>query len=168
MAKRLIRHEGDPVLRKKAKPVTAFDARLNEQAQDLLDTLRDSGNGIGLAAPQVGLLRRLFVIDMGEDFPARVFVNPEILETWGEQTCNEGCLSIPGYFGEVRRPAKLRVRAQNTAGESFELEAEGLLAVCICHENDHLDGILFIDKLVGPLLGPQTEDAQADGGAENI
>ncbi len=151
MAIRQILPDSDPCLRKVCRPVAQLGPREQEQIQDLLDTLHNSGNGIGLAAPQVGLLKRIFVIDMGEGEAELVFVNPEIVETRGEQCGQEGCLSIPGYYGKVRRPAWLRIRAQDREGQDFEMEAEGLLAVCICHENDHLNGVLFTDHVEGEL-----------------
>ena len=102
--------------------------------------------GIGIAAPQVGVLRRIFVIDVGDEHGKLEFINPEILETSGSDTTNEGCLSVPGKTCPVERPTYVKVKALNRDGEEFVLEAEGLLARCICHENDHLNGILFIDK----------------------
>ncbi len=152
MAIRMILHDGDETLKKISKPVKELTPRVLEQIEDLGDTLYASGNGIGLAAPQVGLLKRMFVIDMHDGKGLRVFINPEISEREGEQTAMEGCLSIPGMFGEVCRPAKVKVKATDEKGEDFELEAEGLLAVCICHENDHLDGVLFKDKVIGNLV----------------
>jgi peptide deformylase len=107
------------------------------------------GRGIGLAAPQVGVLKRVFVVDLGDEHGLIEFVNPEIVESTGSVVSVEGCLSVPGQSGEVDRPDRIVVRAQNRNGESFELHAEGLLAVCICHEYDHLEGILFIDKIRG-------------------
>ncbi len=102
------------------------------------------GDGVGIAAPQVGILRRAVVIDVGEG--RHELVNPEIVEQEGDQYGGEGCLSVPGQYGMVHRPQKLRVRAQDRYGKPFELEAEGYLAVAVCHETDHLDGVLFIDK----------------------
>lgn len=155
MAIRSILTESDPALKKRSRPVKEINDRIREQIADMAETMYAAGNGIGLAAPQVGLLKRMFVIDMQDGAGLRVFINPEIVEAEGEQCGEEGCLSIPGVYGSVRRPARLRVKAQNLEGEYFELEAEALLAVCICHENDHLDGILFTDKVIGELTRVQ-------------
>ena len=151
MALRNIITDGDERLRKKSREVTDFGERTQTLIDDMIDTLHKTGNGIGLAAVQIGVLKRIFIVDIEDEGGLRVYVNPRITETHGEQCNTEGCLSIPDYWGEVKRPAKIKVEAQDRFGESFELEAEGLLAVCICHENDHLDGILFTDKLEGEL-----------------
>lgn len=152
MAIRNILHDGDETLLKISKPVREINARVLEQIKDMGETLYAAGNGIGLAAPQVGLLKRIFVIDMNDGAGLQVFINPEITATEGEQTAMEGCLSVPGMFGSVCRPAKVKVKATNEQGENFEVVAEGLYAVCICHENDHLDGILFKEKVIGDLV----------------
>lgn len=153
MAVRNILTDEDPLLRKTSREVSEITPRIETLVEDMLDTLYETGNGIGLAAPQVGVLRRIFVIDLQEDEESQplVFINPEIYETDGSQVNQEGCLSVPGRWGEVERPAHLRVRALNAKGEPFDMEATGLLATCICHENDHLDGILFTDKVIGEL-----------------
>ena len=143
MALRTIITKGDPVLTKKAHPVTNFDHKLAILLDDMVETLRDSG-GVGLAAPQVGILRRVVVVINGEDQVIEL-VNPEIIATEGEQVGFEGCLSVPGRWGKVKRPMKARVRAQNRKGEWFEVEDEGLTARCFCHELDHLDGHLFTE-----------------------
>lgn len=148
MAMRNICTIGDDVLRKKAREVTIFDDRLSELIDDMVETMTFENRGIGLAAPQVGILRRVFVVDVGDDHGLLEFVNPEIISTEGTVLSSEGCLSVPERGGTVERPEKLKVKAQNRKGETFELEAEGLLAICICHEYDHLDGVLFVDKLV--------------------
>ncbi len=152
MAIRNILTDDDPLLRKTAREVKEIDQRTRELADDMIETLRATDNGIGLAAPQVGVLKRIFVIDMQDENGPVVFINPEIVEREGSQIGQEGCLSVPGCWGEVERPAKIRVRAWDKEGEPFELDAEELLAVCICHENDHLDGILFTDKVIGELV----------------
>lgn len=163
MAVRTIIQEDDDRLRKKAKPVSdILTSRTQEIIQDLMDTLYDHGGGIGLAANQIGILRRIFIIDLQDEAGLRVFVNPEIIAQEGEQHYQEGCLSIPGYQGLVKRPAKVKIRAWNEKAEEFELEADGLLAVCICHENDHLDGVLFTDKLEGPLVQVKPEFNEED------
>lgn len=146
MALREIRLEGDQVLRKHCKVVDKVDDKILTLAQDMLDTMYEA-DGVGLAAPQVGILKRLFVIDVYDDYGPRVFINPEILETKGSQIGGEGCLSIPGREEEVDRPYYVKVKATNEKGEEFVLEAEELLARAICHENDHLDGILYIDHV---------------------
>ncbi|KXG75557.1 Peptide deformylase [Fervidicola ferrireducens] len=143
MAIRKIRQLGDEVLRKKSKKVTVFDEKLKELIEDMAETMKWA-NGVGLAAPQVGILKRVVVIDVGEGLIE--LVNPEIIAEEGEVVGVEGCLSIPGITGEVARPKKVKVRAQNSKGEFIELEGEDLLARALCHEIDHLDGILFIDR----------------------
>ncbi len=148
MALREIVTVGDEVLRKKAREVVQFNDKLCVLLDDMAETMRYEGRGIGLAAPQVGVLRRVFVVDVGDEHGLIEFVNPEITKAVGEIIVEEGCLSVPGRSGCVVRPEQITVRALNRMGESFELEAEGILAICICHENDHLDGVLFIDKLV--------------------
>ncbi len=142
MALRTIIKEGDERLRKKSRPVTEFNERLWTLLDDMYETMK--GDGVGIAAPQVGILRRAVVIDVGEG--RHELVNPEIVEQEGDQYGGEGCLSVPGQYGMVHRPQKLRVRAQDRYGKPFELEAEGYLAVAVCHETDPLDGVLFIDK----------------------
>ena len=143
MALRTIITKGDPVLSKKAHPVTNFDEKLANLLDDMVETLRDSG-GVGLAAPQIGILRRVVVVINGEDQVIEL-VNPKIIATEGEQVGFEGCLSVPGRWGRVKRPMKAIVRAQNRQGQWFEVEDEGLTARCFCHELDHLDGHLFTE-----------------------
>ena len=141
MAIRNIVKEGDPILNKVCRPVTNFDDRLATLLDDMRETMIDA-DGVGLAGPQVGMLRRLFVVWDTIDF-----VNPEILAvSEDEETAYEGCLSFPGHNGAVTRPAAVKVRAQDRNGNWFELEAEGLLARCIQHENDHLDGITIMQS----------------------
>ena len=148
MALREIVVDGDPILRKKSRPVEKFDQKLHILLDDMADTMYFENRGIGIAAVQVGILRRAFVVDVGDDHGKLEFINPEIYEREGAELGMEGCLSCPGKSGYVERPTRIRVRAQNRFGEEFDMEAEGLLSVCICHEYDHLDGILFIDKVV--------------------
>ncbi len=146
-----IRIHPDPVLRVKCPRVESFDSELARLAADLVETMH-SAPGIGLAAPQVGQELRLTVLDIsvGEDEQAlHILVNPEIIEESGETSEEEGCLSIPGITEKVARPESIRLKAQDLKGEFFELEAEELLARAICHEIDHLNGILFIDRLAG-------------------
>lgn len=148
MALRNIVMETDPLLRKTSRPVEEITPRIIKLLDDMAETMYYDNRGVGLAAPQVGVLRRVFVVDVGDNHGLLEFINPEIIETEGEQEYQEGCLSIPGKTAKVKRPAKIKVKAQDRNGEEFELEAEGLLAVCICHENDHLNGILFTDKAI--------------------
>ena len=129
----------DDVLRKHARKVEKFDERLHTLLNDMAETMV-AGNGVGLAAPQVGVLKRCCVIDVGEGLIE--LVNPEIVSSEGEVTVIEGCLSVPDRAGKVVRPEKVKVRAQDRNGEPIEVEGEGILAVCLCHELDHLDGIL--------------------------
>ena len=144
MAKRKIVLLGeDEVLRKHSRRVEKFDKRLRTLLDDMADTLAESG-GVGLAAPQVGILRRVCVV-LDTDDQLIELVNPEIIRTEGEQTGLEGCLSVPGKYGVVTRPEVVRVRAQDRDGEWFEVEDEGLTARCFCHEIEHLDGHLFVE-----------------------
>jgi peptide deformylase len=143
MGLRKILTDKDPALHKVCKPVTAFDGKLHKLLDDMRETLIDS-NGVGLAAPQVGILRRIFLVDVGLDGNEIIeFINPEILETDGEQVGAEGCLSVPGKYGLVKRPYWVKVRAQDRYGDWFEAEGEELIGRCFCHENDHLDGIVY-------------------------
>ena len=148
MALREIVVEGDPILRKKSRPVEKFDERLHTLLDDMAETMYFENRGIGIAAVQVGILRRIFVVDVGEESGKLEFINPEIYEREGSTLFCEGCLSCPCKSGYVERPERIRVRAQDRNGEWFDMEATGLLAICICHEYDHLDGILFVDKVV--------------------
>jgi peptide deformylase len=141
MAIRNIVKHGDDVLTKKCRKVEVFDQRLSDLIDDLFDTLYESG-GVGLAAPQVGVLKRIAVIDIDGD-PIEL-VNPEIVETDGEQYGTEGCLSYPGQFGMVRRPMYVKIKAQDRKGDWYEYEGEELLARAFCHETEHLDGNMFM------------------------
>ena len=148
MALRTIRTEGDPVLHKISRPVKEMTPKLRTLIFDMLDTMYEA-YGVGLAAPQVGVLKRIVTIDIGEG--PIVLINPEILETSGEQTGDEGCLSVPGKAGTVTRPDEVTVRFMGEDGEWYELEGRELLARAICHECDHLDGKLYIDIVEGEL-----------------
>jgi len=149
MAIRNIREIGDEVLNKKCKEITEMTPRLKDLIGDMLDTMYEA-NGVGLAAPQVGILKRVVVIDVtGED--PYILINPQILETDGEQTGSEGCLSVPGKAGTVTRPNYVKVKALNVDMKPFELEGTELLARAICHELDHLDGHLYVEKVEGDL-----------------
>lgn len=145
MALRNIRTLGDDILRKKCRTIERIDDRILSLLKDLADTMYNSENGAGLAAPQVGILKRLVVIDMGQGLIN--LVNPEIIETYGTQEVIEGCLSIPDKWGKLERPEKVTVKALNERGEEVTITGTGPLAKCLCHEIDHLDGILFIDKV---------------------
>lgn len=140
MGLRKILTDKDPALHKVCRPVDTFDRRLHKLLEDMRETLIDA-NGVGLAAPQVGILRRVVLVDNGQEILE--LVNPELVETDGEQVGAEGCLSVPGRYGLVKRPNHARVRAQDRNGNWFEAEGEGLTARCFCHELDHLDGILY-------------------------
>ena len=144
MALRTIVKEGDPVLTKHCRPVTSFDERLHTLLDDMTETLLDAG-GVGLAGPQVGVLRRVVVIDLDEDGMLEL-INPEIIEQSGEQDGMEGCLSVPGRWGMVKRPNVVKVKAQDRNGDWFEAEGEALIARCFCHELEHLDVHLFTEK----------------------
>lgn len=137
--------EKETILRKKTKIVKAVDEKILELLEDMAETMYKE-DGVGLAAPQIGILKRLVVIDVGEGLIK--LINPVIIEASGEQQGIEGCLSVPGVSGEVIRPQKVRIGAQNEKGEYIELEGEDLLARAFCHELDHLEGILFIDKML--------------------
>lgn len=145
MAVRNVLQMGDPILNKKCKEVVEFDSRLHELLDDMAETMYKS-DGVGLAAPQVGIIRRLAVVDTGEGLIE--LINPRITETEGEQTDIEGCLSVDGVIGEVTRPYYVKVVAQDRNGIERELEAEGFMARAFCHEIDHLDGNLFVDKII--------------------
>lgn len=150
MALRNILTKEQPGLYKKCRPITKFDARLHQLLDDMRETLA-SANGVGLAAPQVGVLRRVVLVietnvPEGEEEYVIELINPEILETSGEQYGAEGCLSVPGEYGLVKRPMVVKVRAQDRNGNWFEVEGEGLTARCFCHELDHLEGVVFTSK----------------------
>ena len=146
----------DEVLRKRSRHVDKFDKRLAILLDDLADTMYKA-EGVGLAAPQVGILRRAVVVDIGDELLE--LVNPEIISAEGEQVCIEGCLSVPGRRGKVIRPGKIHIKAQDRRGKYFELEADGLLANAICHEMDHLDGIMYVDKMTEEIFG-ENDDAE--------
>ena len=134
----------EPCLHKVCRPVEKVDGKLHKLLDDMKETLLDA-NGVGLAAPQVGILRRVVVVDTGEEMLE--LVNPELLETSGEQEGAEGCLSVPGKYGLVKRPMVAKVRAQDRDGNWFEVEGEELIARCFCHEIDHLDGIVYTEVM---------------------
>lgn len=150
MALRQIREDGDEILRKKSREV-AIDDITGEKIQTLIDDMIETMhhyNGVGLAAVQVGLLRRVVVIDVEDDNGVYVFINPKILKTKGEKECEEGCLSFPNQFGKVLRPTEVVVEYYDRDGKKQKLKAKDLLAQAICHECDHLEGILFVDNVI--------------------
>lgn len=157
MAVREIRVQGDDVLTKVCKEVKALTPRTLVLIEDMLDTMYEA-MGVGLAAPQVGILKRIVVIDVGEG--PIILINPEILETSGEQTGDEGCLSVPGLAGQVTRPNYVKVRALDENMEEVIYEGEGLLARAFCHEIDHLDGHLYVEKVEGELHEPVYEEEE--------
>lgn len=152
---RVLGQSGDDILRKTAKDVTEMTPKLHELIEDMFDTMYEA-NGCGLAAPQVGIRRRIVVIDCGDN--PIVLINPVIIETDGEQTGTEGCLSVPGKCGTVTRPNYAKVRAFNENMEEYEVEGTELLARCLCHEIDHLDGIMYVDKAEGELEDAEDEE----------
>lgn len=159
MAIRNLVYKEDELLRKCSRDVVKFDDRLEQLLDDMAETMYEN-NGVGLAAPQVGVLRRVVVIDAGDDQGLIELINPKIIEESGEQGAYEACLSCPGDSAWVVRPMQAKVRAQNRKGEWFEVEGEGLLARAFCHELDHLDGILFLDVATLP---PDDSDELEDG-----
>ena len=158
MALRKIREMGDPVLTKQCKEVTEITPRVQDLIDDMFETLYEA-EGVGLAAPQVGILKRIVVIDVTGEDPI-LLINPKILENSGEQEGYEGCLSVPGKTGKVTRPNYVKVLAYNENMEAFELEGTELLARAICHEMDHLEGHLYVEKVEGPLMN--AEDLKDD------
>ena len=144
MGLRKILTDKEPALHKVCKPVTSFDAKLHKLLDDMAETLAEA-NGVGLAAPQVGILRRVVIVDVGDEIVE--LINPTMLETDGEQVGAEGCLSVPGKYGLVKRPYYAKVRAQDRNGEWFEVEGEEIIARCFCHELDHLDGIVYTEVM---------------------
>ena len=154
MAIRTIRVMGDEILEKKCREIKEMTPRIQELIDDMFDSMYEA-NGVGLAAPQVGILKRVVVIDT--DGTGHVLINPEILETDGTQTGQEGCLSLPGKYGIVTRPNYVKVRAYDENMEPFELEGEGLLARAICHECEHLEGVMYVEHVEGELMDVEAE-----------
>ncbi len=155
--RKIVKLGEDEVLRKHARRVDKFDKRLWTLMDDMADTMYKA-EGAGLAAPQVGILKRAVVIDVGEGLIE--LVNPEIFSAEGEQECIEGCLSVPGRKGRVIRPAKVRVHAQDRRGNPIEIEGEEFLANAICHELDHLDGIMYVDKMTEDVTDQYKDDEE--------
>lgn len=159
MALREIRLDGNPILRKTSKEITEINDRIKVLLDDMVETMIDA-NGVGLAAPQIGVLRRAIVVDIG-DSPIKA-INPEIIEQDGEITDLEGCLSVPGYSGTVQRPESIKVKFMDENGDSKVIEAKGLAARIFCHEIDHLDGILYTDKALEVLENKDLEEEEVD------
>ena len=161
MALRNIVTEGDPILRKVCRPVGEVTPRIQMILDDRVETMRDA-NGVGLAAPQVGIMRRMFV---AEPEPERVyiFVDPEMVSLEGEQEGTEGCLSVPGYVGTVKRPEKIVIRGKDRYGKEKEYTFEGFDAVVMCHEFDHLEGVLYTDKATEVMTAEELETEEQDG-----
>ena len=148
MATRIIREEGDEILRKKSREVEVIDDKIKELIKDMIETMHKL-NGVGLAAVQVGVLKRVVVIDIYEEgMPPFILINPKIIKTKGTQTVEEGCLSFPNKFAKIVRPKEVIVEALNENGEKIKVHGKDLLAQALCHELDHLDGQVFIDKII--------------------
>ncbi|MCD4714463.1 MAG: peptide deformylase [Clostridiales bacterium] len=145
MAIRIIRIDDDPILRKKSKPVTVFDEKLKVLVDDMVETMHHA-DGVGLAAPQIGILKQVIVLDLYDDEGPMALINPRIIDKKGKQIEEEGCLSLPGRHGMVERPYEVTVQYEDVTGDSYELTGEELLSRVLCHEIDHLNGILYIDK----------------------
>ena len=158
MAIRMIRQEGDEILKKKSRPVEQIDDKLQELIDDMIETMHKQ-DGVGLAAVQVGILKRVIVIDTYEEGTSvYVFINPEIISTEGQREVEEGCLSFPNKFAKVVRPEKVTIKAQDREGNEITLTATNLLAQAICHEIDHLNGIVFVDKMIPGTLETVTPE----------
>lgn len=160
MGLRKILTDKDPALHKVCRPVEKFDGRLHKLLDDMKETLIDA-NGVGLAAPQVGILRRVVLVDTGDE--VLELINPSLLETSGEQVGAEGCLSVPGKYGIVKRPNYAKVRAYDRDGNEFEVEGEELMARCFCHELDHLDGIVYTEIMERYLTEEEMREQSEEG-----
>ena len=158
MALRNIVKDGDPILRKVCRPVEKFDERLWSLLDDMAETMHDA-DGVGIAGPQVGIMRRLCVVDCYDDEGVIELINPEIIESEGEQVGSEGCLSFPGKWGTVKRPMNVTVKAQDRNGNWFEVSGKELKARAFCHEIDHLNGVCFVD-IAENVSDEETEDAE--------
>ena len=161
MALRTIRIQGDPVLTKVCRPIPEVTDRIRTLAEDMLETMYEA-NGVGLAAPQVGILKRMVVIDIGDGQGPFIMINPEIIESDGEQTGDEGCLSLPGKAGTVTRPNYVKARAFDENMEEYEIEGTELMARAICHECEHLDGILYVEHVEGELHDVNYEEEDGE------
>lgn len=161
MAIRIVRENGDEILRKKSRPVEVIDEKIVELVKDMIETMHKY-NGVGLAAPQVGILKRIVVIDLYDDNGPIVLINPVITKTKGTQEVEEGCLSFPNQFARIVRPEEAVVEALNEKGEKIRVKGKGLLAQAICHEVDHLEGILFVDNIIPGTLQYVEQTEQED------
>ena len=162
MAIRIIREEGDEILKKRSREVEKIDEKVLELIQDMIETMHKQ-DGVGLAAVQVGILKRIVVIDLYEEGkPPYIFINPEIVSEKGEQTVDEGCLSFPNKFAKIVRPKEVTLKALNEKGEKIEVKAKDLLAQAICHEVDHLNGIVFVDKIIPGTLETVTQEQKQE------
>ncbi len=162
MAIRIIREEGDEILKKRSREVEKIDEKVLELIQDMIETMHKQ-DGVGLAAVQVGILKRIVVIDLYEEGkPPYIFINPEIVKEKGEQTVDEGCLSFPNKFAKIVRPKEVTLKALNEKGEKIEVKAKDLLAQAICHEVDHLNGIVFVDKIIPGTLETVTQEQKQE------
>lgn len=161
MALRTIRLQGDPVLTKVCRPIPEVTDRIRTLAEDMLETMYEA-NGVGLAAPQVGILKRLVVIDVGDENGPYIMINPEIVESSGEQTGDEGCLSLPGKAGTVTRPNHVKAKYYDLDMQECEVVGEELLARAICHELDHLDGHMYVEKVTGGLHDVTEEPGEGE------
>jgi len=155
--RKIVELDRDDILRKRARKVEKFDRWLGQLLDDMADTMYEA-DGVGLAAPQVGVLKRCIVVDMGEGLIE--LANPEILWAEGEVVEPEGCLSVPGRRGTVARPERVRVHGQDRHGKHIEVEGEGLLARCLCHEIDHLDGIVYVDRMIEDVTDKMNQEEQ--------
>ena len=162
MAIRIIRQEGDEILKKKSREVEKIDEKVLELIQDMIETMHKL-DGVGLAAVQVGVLKRIVVIALYEEgVPPYIFINPEIVKEKGEQTVDEVCLSFPNKFAKIVRPKEVTLRALNEKGEKIEIKAKDLLAQAICHEVDHLNGVVFVDKIIPGTLEAVTPEQKQE------
>ncbi len=166
MAIRIIREDGDEILRKKSRKVEVIDDKIKTLVDDMLETMYKY-NGVGLAAPQVGILKRVVVIDLYDNNGPLVLINPEILKEKGEQEVDEGCLSFPNQFAKIIRPAEVTVKYQDVDGKEIKLKAKELLAQAISHEVDHLEGILFVDKIIPGTLEVITNTDEKEEESKN-
>ena len=164
MGIRNIRTEDDPILKKRAKEVNDIDDKIRALVKDMMDTMHKY-KGVGLAAPQIGILKRIIVIDLYDEGPCFALINPTIEKSKGTQTVSEGCLSFPNQFGQVERPEEVVVKGEDEYGKRTTIKASGLLAQALCHEIDHLNGIVFIDKVIPGTLEvvqPEEEEEKDD------
>ncbi len=164
MAIRIVREDGDEILRKKSKEVEVVDDKIRQILDDMVETLHNY-NGVGLAGPQIGLLKRLVVIDLYDEKGPIKLVNPKIIKQKGQQEVEEGCLSFPNQFAKIIRPAEVTIEALNEDGKKIKIKGEGLLAQAISHELDHLEGILFVDKIIPGTL--QYVEPESENKKEN-